>query len=395
MIKNAQIFAAVLCVVLGISSDQGGAASTTLPATKAAATAATSPAPVLKSIDTTPDGPVAVFEVVNPDGSKSDVVLKKGDTIAWKNEKIKVLDFLGDRIRISRPPVRSQPQSMLIWAGDDVEGRSVPLPELPPAPPPLNPALLALGTDELFAKCLAATGTDYTQAKAAIVSRPKEVEALAKKTLDNKDAPWQSRVLAQALAEELADPKAYAAARLELIRVARTRWNVLELGPSPQGRNLLGEGPKTAYLASSDKLSKLLAPYPGLKGEMILKPTVDTVSPLLEEADAQVIRRMAEEWPADPVMRIFGGPMPLYPGAQAQAEAPAKLLPHVRSEAALACARAPNAETRPLLKSLDPKKYAGVLADCDRILQEAATKPATSTQPTTGPKPTIATNPAK
>ena len=86
--------------------------------------------------------------------------------------------------------------------------------------------MLVLSIDDLFARCVATSGTDYFDAKSVMVSRPREAEVLAKRILDQKDAPWTDRVLAQALAEEITDPKAYAAARAELIRVAFDRWSL-------------------------------------------------------------------------------------------------------------------------------------------------------------------------
>jgi hypothetical protein len=389
MIRSAQTFAAVLCVTLAAMSDQSRPASTTLPATKAAATAPASPLPVLESIASGPNGFSAVFVVPLPDGRTSRLYVKEGDTFAWINrgvlDYVKVLDFGEDRVRVSRSAnARGGGELMNISIGNDLEGRPMP----PSAPPPLNPALLGLGTDDLFAKCLAAAGNDYMEAKAVVVSRPKEAEALAKKILDTKDASWQQRVLAQALAEEVADPKAYTAARMELVRVAHLRWQNSQFGGS-HGSNSVDGAARAAYQTSSENLFGLLAKYPGLKGEMILKSTADFVLPLVAEIVSQSSRRRQENWQAAGRGDIPAQISPEQFMKTAKPNEPAALLGSVRSQAALACARVPNAETRSLLGTLDPKEYASVLADCDRLLQGAATKP------TTGTQPTHATSPAK
>jgi hypothetical protein len=251
--------------------------------------------------------------------------------------------------------------------------------------------LAALSTEELCGKCLASTGNDYAEAKGVMIARPKEAAELAKKILDNKDAPWQSRVLAQALAEEIADPKAYAAARFELIRVALAWRNVP--GPGRGGRSFTpptgNPDPRRTYQADAENLFKLLAPSPGLKGEIILKTTADALFPQVAEVCSQDLQRRLEEYrkwwdanPADHINASFAPPAQYTPEEYikgAPPDEPAKMLRFVRSQAALACAHAPNAETRALLKSLDSNEYAGVLAECERVLQEAASKAGAAT----------------
>jgi hypothetical protein len=364
------------CRVLGIGGLAvgvclAGASFAIAVATTAATTAATSPSPVLHSID---NGSEAWFVVQNPDGSKSDVFLKKGDTIPWNNAK--VLDIVGRRVRISHPATMpGGPEWIELRIGDNVEGQSTLPPKTKPAPPPPNPAFVALSTEVLFAKCLTATGTGYAEAKAVMVSRPKEAAALAQKMLDNKDTPWQNRVLAQAMAEEIADSKAYAAAHMEIIRVAHIA------GATP-GHGGDAGAIAAALKTNSAELYKLLARYPGLSGEIILKATAESNFALVGEWRLQGAiqdwqRKVAEGLDEDQVP--LEESLRVYWMKPRRSEEPAEMLRYVCSLAALACAYAPNADTQSLLKSLDSKEYAGVLAECERFLQEAASKPGAAT----------------
>jgi hypothetical protein len=409
---------AIVCLLSALAGKLGAAlpaaptaAAATAPETSAAP--ATTPtglyvtpslALVLERIENWPNGLVAVFVEYGPDGNKFYRYLKEGRSSAWVSksglESVKVLAFDGDHVRVSRSPsdvgerrssVVVEPRVVDVKIGFDLEGRPAP----PPPAPPLNPALLTLGVEELFAKCQAATGTDYAQAKAVMVSRPKESDALAGRMLDNKDSPWQQRALAQALAEEIANPKGYAAARMELIRVAYVLRTVPSTGQGgvrtwdhPGLRD-----PREVYRTDSESLYKLLATYPGLKGEIILKSTADHLFPLVAEAASENRRLQTEEylkaWEADQVgPRTMGTnlqPPFLTPAMflkQAQPNDPALMLRYVRSEAALACAHKPTTDTRSLFSTLDPKEYTGVLRECDRILQEAArSQPATPRPP--------------
>jgi hypothetical protein len=395
MASNAHIFGAVLCLVLGACSSETLGESTTLPATTGAATSSlaatpTSAAPVFVGVY----GGIkyqAMFEIPNRDGTATTLYLQKGETLPYNNATI--LDINPNRVRISRLGTAEGGEAWVeIPVGYNADGQAIWPPRPQPATPPANSAL---STDELFAKCLAATGTDYAEAKAVLVSRPAEAAAAAKKALENKEAPWQNRVIARALLEELADPKAFAAARMELIRVACAWRNIPPRGEGEYRPNLRpGEqDPREVYRTAADNLYKLIAPYPGLCAEITLKATADSIFPLVVEVVNQDLRRRFEEWKSNPNQQSYAPPPQSWNAVQP--DEPNRSLRFVRSQAALACAKAPTAETRSLLQSLDPKEYASVLADCDRILQEAATKPATNTQPTSSTKPTTATSPAK
>ena len=354
-------------------------------ATSTATPARNSQEPMLESIQNSPDGPVAIFLVRDPNGSESRLRLKKGDTIDWNSQTISILDFDGSGLIISRP---SQ-QPMMIIAGATVTGKVVRSSRPARVPPPLNPALLALATDEVFKRSLTATGTDYDQAKAVLVSRPRESEALAKRILNTVGAPMRDCIVAQALLEEIADPKAYETARTELISVAYLRGYGLTLigRTGPMAWTWKGiTDPRKVHRAAAPELYKLLAKYPGLRGEVILKSTGDQMYPLFTEAASKELERQHDEymraWEADQAGpkefgNRFSAPTNMTPESFSQFFPPATVLRCVQAEAALASAHAPDADTRVLLKTLDPQLHADVLKECERLLDTAATKPAT------------------
>jgi hypothetical protein len=373
MMKKALMVAVVLGVGLGVFWGLGRGGAAGVAATGVAPVTVLVPPPEIKRIDVTGVGAgeyVVVFDVVDREGRRSEVVLRKGETLEWNNEKTKVLEFDGSRVRLSRTPDdQLRESSWDLIPGGDLAGHRVARGEaaatMMGAPPPLREVR---DLEDLFAECATSTGSAYAGWKGMMVARGEEAKALARKMLEGKDTPWQYRVLAEALAEEMGDPAGYGAARRQLL-VTAFMWRNL---PPRAGNGAGVAEAEAAYKRAAEGLNKALAKYPGLWGEMIMKGTAAWTYGQMVEAVIGDQERKHREWAGDPGRGQLAEPavfrrddfLRLVPPGEA-----ARMLYYVRSQAALACAGAPDGETGVLLSALDAKLYEVVLRDCRRMLE--------------------------
>jgi hypothetical protein len=264
---------------------------------------------------------------------------------------------------------------------------SIPAATAPSTSSATNPTLLSLGTDELFGKCLATTGTDYAQAKAVLVARPKEAEVLAKKVLDNKDAPWLNRILAQALTEEVGDPGAYSRARHELLRLGYLLFEKGRHGVphvmTPEyitRRDAVGLHVSDPVLApeNSDagRMYRVLTRYPGLTWEVLAKSTADSLLPQVAAIAAEISQAAMEErirQNVDPPLTFNAEEFikRLRPG---EAKAIERC---VKTVAAYATTYANTKDTSNFLSLLDDDRFHDVVTECRASLE----KRSSSSQP--------------
>jgi hypothetical protein len=255
---------------------------------------------------------------------------------------------------------------------------------------------VAVPVEDLFRKCVGETGVNYLKVKTQMVARSDETAIYAKKILGNADAPWQDRVTAQALAEEMADPVAYSRARHDLIRLGYLGYLIFG-GPRfavitadrQAVRDAIGlsvsDPVMTAESTEAGKVYRLMKKYPGLTAEMLLKTTAESVLP--------EVAAVAVEWNNEDINKYIkpaatnrtvvtpDPPLPLTEEEFLRKHPPGEsgeIVKWVKSAAALTTTYANSKDTPNLLGTLDATDYQDILARCRSSLdkRKATTQPA-------------------
>jgi hypothetical protein len=247
--------------------------------------------------------------------------------------------------------------------------------------------------EELFRKCVSDTGVNYLKVKAQLMARPQETAVLTKKTLGNADAPWQDRVTAQALAEEMADPPAYSRARHDLLRLGYL--GVVLFGAEaprpivirPDRRAFedaiglsVSDPVMAAESSEAGKVFRLMEKYPGLTGETLLKTTGESILPKVAEIAVEWNHEDKDKYHKSSATKradvTLDPPLPLTEEEFLRKHGPresGEIVAWVKSAAALTTTYANSKDTANLLGTLDATDYQDVLARCRSSLDKRKT----------------------